>query len=211
MCPLSLCSKWMQSIAATQLATQQNALALAVSEACQCRLSPGHPVLVLAKSTLQCLGFALELKHIGKFVLENSHRQILFEAQVHKFSCLVPCICASISFHRCYFTQQHSVIQRHKLLCQHDWRKRDISMDMDVIAENCTHVKKVWKTAWALGLKQKQTTTKIAVGEMKLTVQFEDDPEGARRTTMNWHMQDELIDYLNHEVCWPDKHTPRCI
>ena len=75
----------MQSIAATQLATQQNALALAVSEACQCRLSPGHPVLVLAKSTLQCLGFALELKRIGKFILKNSRRQILFEAQVQKF------------------------------------------------------------------------------------------------------------------------------
>ena len=74
-------------------------------------------------------------------------------------------------------------------------------MDMDVIAENCAHVKKVWKTAWALSKKHSNTATQIPVGEIRLKVQFEDDPNGERKITTNWHLPDELIDYLNYEVC----------
>ena len=76
----------MPLITAAHLAAKHGALALAISEACQCHLSPGNPVLVLAKSTLQCLGFALELKRFGKFALKNSRRQIVFEAEVGEFS-----------------------------------------------------------------------------------------------------------------------------
>ena len=95
------------------------------------------------------------------------------------------------------------VSQRHELLCLHDWRKQKIGMDMDVIAENSTTVKKAWKTAWVLDTKRKQTAATKSVGEIKIQVQFEDDPEGVRRATTSWHMPDDLTEYLSREVCRP--------